>query len=278
MRLLSDDTLWIFLLASSKEAEVRHVYDIAFGVTCLYQKSISPDNIKLIIDGDIFTINEHLKIFPGFPKVSFDIFPSKELKRIIQNSSNKNIVVFVTGHGNFEKGIDAPNPIKPYSLLDSVKCNKNTQNIVIYLGQCYAGIFNYIDVKGTPTIVIIGATNLYPSISYQFPNITWQANLFLLNLFKWIKSPNDIDGDGKITVMDSFKYAGAETNRYCQSYKSTCLSRTIEILEELRGLNKIKDELKWQALQEELCSMQNIHYNNQEPWILNAIPAQLIEF
>ena len=278
MRLLSDDTLWIFLLASSKEAEVRHIYDIAFGVTCLYQRNINSDNIKLIIDGDDFTIRSHLNQFPNFPMKSYYIFSSKDLKTIIQNSSHKNIVLFVTGHGNFEEGIDAPHPIKPYNLLNSVKCGKNTQNIVLYLGQCYAGIFNYLDVKGTPIIIIVGATNLYPSISYQFPDISWQANLFLLNLFKWIKSPNDIDGDGKTTVMDSFKYAGAETNRYCQLYKSLCLSRSIEILEEMRSLDKEKENLKRLALQEELSSMQNIHYNSQEPWILNAIPAQLIEF
>src|SRR5699024_2527800 len=127
-----------------------------------------------------------------------------------------------------------------YSLLHSIKSNNNAQNIVIYLGQCYAGIFNYLDVKGTPNTILIGATNLYPSISYQSPDISWQANLFLLNLFKWIKSPKDIDGDGKITVMDSFKYAGAETNRYCQQYKGECLCKTIEILEEMRNLDTTK--------------------------------------
>ena len=100
MRLLSDDTLWIFLLASSKEAEVRHIYDIAFGVTCLYQRNINSDNIKLIIDGDDFTIRSHLNQFPNFPMKSYDIFSSKDLKTIIQNSSHKNIVLFVTGHGN----------------------------------------------------------------------------------------------------------------------------------------------------------------------------------
>ena len=75
--------------------------------------------------------------------------------------------------------------------------------------------------------------------------------------------------------MDSFKYAGAETNRYCQRYKGCCLERTIELLEEKKQVNS---SLELKALETELYSIQNIHYNTQEPWILNEFPAQSIEF
>ena len=117
MRLLSHKTLWIFLLATSQEAEIRHIYDIAFGVTCLYEKNVNFDNIKLIIDGDNFITRKHLEQFPNFPNGNYDIYSSKDLKNIIQNTHYENIVIFVNGHGNFEQGIDAPQPIKPYNLL-----------------------------------------------------------------------------------------------------------------------------------------------------------------
>ena len=272
VRLFSNETLWIFLLASSEEPEIRHIYDIAYGVRCLENKGISPDNIRLIIDGDKNTIYGHLK---QLVKTSYIISTSDNLQDIVKKSIHKNIVVFVTGHGYFEDGIDAPKPIKPYNLLTSLRSSKHTENIVIYLGQCYAGIFNYIKVAGYPKTIIIGSTNLYPSISCTLEGIPWCANLFLFNLFRWIENPVDIDGDDKFTVMDSFKYAGAETNRYCQRYKGCCLERTIELLEEKKQVNS---SLELKALETELYSIQNIHYNTQEPWILNEFPAQSIEF
>lgn len=279
MGLISSDTLWIFLLASSGEPEIRHIYDIIFGVCNLELKGIKPENIRLVIDGDKETISANIKTYI---ENEYNIYPSSYLETIIKNSSYNNIVVFVTGHGYFEQGIDAPNPIRPYDLLNNLRCNEVTENIVIYLGQCYAGIFNYVNVSNAPKTIIIGATNLYPSISCEISKSSWMANLFLFNLFKWISSPIDIDGDGKFTVMDSYKYAGAETNRYCHQYKGDCLKRILQILDEQKSLHNenetIEKQLKLKALNDELFLKQTIHYNHQEPWILNAVPAQTLEF
>lgn len=179
MQLLSNDTLWIFLLASSREVEVRHIYDIAFGVCSLEHKGIKSKNIRLVIDGDKETILANIK---NYIENEYEIYPSSYLKTIIKNSSHNNIVVFVTGHGYFEQGIDAPNPIRPYDLLNNLRCNEVTKNIVIYLGQCYAGIFNYVDVSKAPNTMIIGATNLYPSISSVTSTTSW-ALIFFFSIF-----------------------------------------------------------------------------------------------
>ncbi len=280
MTLFSDDTLWLFLLASSGIPEPRHIYDITNGVCQLEKKGIKPENIRLLIDGDNYTISKYLDLH--IRSSSYIVSNSSSLKDIVKNSSYKNIVVFVTGHGGFEDGIDAPSPIRPYDLLDRLRCNEVTENIVIYLGQCYAGVFNYVDVSNAPRTVIVGATNLYPSISCPAEDCGWSANLFLYNLFKWISNPIDIDGDGKFTVMDSYKYAAAETNNYCYKYKGITLQSILEILDEQKKLRKndntIENCLRLKELENILLEQQSIHYNTQEPWILNANPAQKIEF
>ena len=286
MSLLSDNTLWIFLLAASKEPEIRHIYDIANGIACIERKNISPNNIKILIDGTNKTIIEHLNLFS---KSKYTINKSKDLKTIVEETEKENIVLLVSGHGNIEKGIDSPNQIKPYDLLESIRCNNKTKNIIVYLGQCYAGIFNYVNVTEKPNTIIIGATNLYPSISFYKQEIGWQANLFLYNLFRWINNPIDIDGDGKYTVMDSFKFVGAETNNYCYQYKGQCFEEALKLIKTKEEISKamlyITNEtdrnnliLALKTIQKELLQKQFIHYNIQEPWILNAIPAQKIEF
>lgn len=288
--LLSEQTIWIFLLASSTCAESRHIYDVANGVRCLENRGISPNNIYLIIDGDKKTISEHLKIFTC---TMYDIKSSNNLENIIKNSTHKNIVLFVAGHGNLEQGIIASPGIKPYNLVNIFKYNENISNVVIYLSQCYAGIFNYIDVtQKKPTIILVGATNLYPSISSKIKNNGWQANLFLYNLFGWIENPIDIDGDGRYTVMDSYKYAGAITNQYCSASKGISLENTLgllknkkEVLTQIGSMVIAGNNLEVMSLMRELEAIeinlrkcQEIHYNSQEPWILNAIPAQRLYF
>lgn len=288
MTLLSNETIWLFLLASPCEPETRHVGDVILGVHFLENiPSISHNNIKLFIDGDKDLIEKQLS---QFTHNKYEINKPNDIKNIVANISCKNIVLFVTGHGSVDAGICGIEPIKPYNLLDNIRCNKNVENIVIYLGQCYAGIFNYINVMDNPKTIIIGATNLHQSISATINKIPWSTNLFLYNIYRWIANPIDIDGDGKITVMDSYKYAAAETNKLSYQYKSICLSEILKLLKEREKLTKKLNSakttdknknailLQLKEVNAKLSEQQNIHYNNQESWILNSIPAQSIEF
>ena len=65
MKLFSNETLWVFLLASSGKPEIRHLYDIVNGVSILLRRGILLENIQLVIDGCDFEISRYLKLMLG---------------------------------------------------------------------------------------------------------------------------------------------------------------------------------------------------------------------
>jgi hypothetical protein len=301
MSLSSEQTHWIFLSASRDESEERHIYDIAFGVYCLESRGINPTSITLIIDGT--DRNRILALIKNASNYAYDIQTSDCMFDLLTKNTYENIVLFVTGHGNIE-GITSNKPFKPYPLFNSIKMAPHLRMGIVYLGQCYAGIFNFMDVSGKrdgdsmlePPLIVIGATNLFESISSSTKETllsvdkTWEANLFLLYLFRWIKSPIDVDGDGKFTVMDSYKFASASANINYKQVKSQYFLAPFQHIESLRQIEKdIKmltptDPtysyllLKKQALERDYFNVLNIRFNHQESWILNSIPAQSVEF
>jgi hypothetical protein len=303
MGLLADSSHWIFLLPASPEAEERHIYDIAYGVFCLEKKGINPENITIMIDGDKKRITALMQIASAN---QYQIYNSSDLNTILQNNTYGNIILFVTGHGSIN-GLASNPPIKPHPFLHSIRTAPNLKYGVVYLGQCYAGIFNYMPVRNvskkgrTPIeapLVIIGATNLFESISTKTTETftrsqnSWSANMFLLNLFQWILNPIDVDGDNKYTIMDSYKCAGINTNdlykriKLVDNIRTRNLSSKIDKLiiecEALKSSANIqeygKKQLQLRALQNIYEDSLNIRFNHQEPWILNATLAQKMEF
>ena len=279
------DTLWLFIVASKYYEEGRHVDDVAYCLSCLENNQIVSNDIILFMQG------EHKERFKKLCKDKYKIKNYKNLSSVIRNNSHKNIVVFVIGHGNVEFGIDTPDYMKPYKLIEILRSNKKTENIVLYLAQCYAGIFNYISVTEKPELTIVAATNLYQSVSSSntINNNTWVANLFLIYLFEWINYPIDVDGDGIATVMDSYKYAGAKTNLFCQERKGEYIKQTIELINEKEELyaklestkdekRKATFELQIEENDELLKRLQPLHYNHQEPWIYNTELALKLKF
>jgi hypothetical protein len=305
MGLLTGHTHWMFLLPATPEAEERHIYDVAYGVFCLEKKGISPETITIIIDGDKKRITALLQIASVN---QYQIYNSSDIDEIFRNNKHDNIILFVTGHGSIN-GLASNPPIKPYPFLHAIRIAPNIKCGVVYLGQCYAGIFNYMNVKNFPKkgmpqteapLVIIGATNLYESISTKTTEMftrsenSWSANMFLLNLFQWILNPVDVDGDGKYTVIDSYKCAGINTNDLYKKIKSSDNIRTRNItfdidrlIIECEGLKRrsgdktqeyMIKQLQLHALIKTYEDSLNIRFNHQEPWILNATLAQKIEF
>lgn len=304
MSLLSEKTNWVFLLASGDEPEERHIYDIAFGVFCLEKKGISPENLTLIIDGENRTrINS---LISNATDYNYSILRSNDLYNHFKGNTFTNIVLFVTGHGNID-GIAGPNPLKPYPLIQAIKNSPGLILGVIYLGQCYAGIFNYMNVAKKedcgqlikPPLILIGATNLFNSISaatqedFLHQPKNWVANLFLLYLFKWILEPQDVDGDGKFTIMDSYKFAGALSNDSNKQIKGNGFLQPFSELSKITELQSQIDktkkespsssqitflELELSATRKKFENALDIQFNHQESWILNSIPAQEIIF
>lgn len=296
MSLIKGPTRWVLFLAAKSEPETRHILDLAFGLYCLEAAGVAPANIAIYIDGVDRQLISQL-IGSGTPN-TYVIKNSSDFFHDQQQNTYENLVMFVTGHGSIN-GIDAPNPIRPYPLLKAVKDSPNLVQAVLYLGQCHAGIFNYIGagrvVVGTskpdPNVIIIGATSLHESVSAstneQLGNgpLSWLANVFLLHLFKWISAPIDVDGDGKTTVIDSFKYAGAMANGVNKNVKISTFHHSFDLRMKYtmaeqahQAQQTLSSDIALKAAQTQYLNVMDAGHIHQESWILNAIPAQGIEF
>ena len=301
MKLTAETTHWIFLASSNGDTEERHIYDIVFGVYCLEANKINPQHITILIDG-----NNRAEIKNKINEASnynHDILTSCQLFDILKANIYDNVVLFITGHGSSD-GICATPPIKPYPLITAIKTAPRLKRGILILGQCYAGIFNYMDVvskedngllKEAP-LVVIGATNLYKSISAPVTTpvlnkpISWLANIFLVTLFAWFKNPIDIDGDNKNTIMDAFKFAGFCSNDHNKYIKGQSffdpikadLEREKALKDEndtnLSGPERKQASLKAHVIKKQLDQHFDIRFNHQEPWILHSFLAQKIEF
>ena len=288
-------TRWFFLLPASNEAEDRHIYDVAFGIRVLLQKRIRYEDIVVFIDryskAKLEAVFSEMKI-----PLPSKIYAVDELCTVLDGNIYRNAVVFVTGHGS-SRGLDSTPPITPYELYEKFQCTANFRRVVFYFGQCYAGIFDYMPLSthlglnehSKCKMVAIGSTGLSTSISMpiKIDGIKWVANIFLLYVFLWILDSKDVDGDGKFTVMDSFKAATINTNRSLQKQKKQeglqtipqyiMLVACIQKLSEKDTPDSDKDNIYLEklALEKKLEQAIGIY---QMPWILNATIAMSTEF
>lgn len=295
MSLIGGNTKWVLFLSAQKEPEIRHVADLAFGVLCLEKAGVSISDIAIYIDGsDRTSIENFLK---SGTASQFNLKESKDFFVDQANNTHENVVMFVTGHGG-PLGIDAATPVTPHALLNCLKSSPELKHAVVYLGQCYAGIFNYIgagskkkdDGEPDPEIIFLGATNLHESLSLHTTEdflsgpVSWHANIFLLFSFKWLSSPVDIDGDGKFTIMDSYKYAGVCSNGANKNMKTNALidssdlqAKFVAAKQAFEANQSPTTELALQAAHTNYSMRASLLYVHQECWILNAIPSQRLE-
>lgn len=296
MSLIGGSTKWVlFLSASTPDAETRHILDLAYGVLCLERAGVKMADIAIYIDGvDRVSIENFIR---SGTASAFVVKESKDFFVDQANNTYENVVMFVTGHGG-PSGIDAITPITPYALLSCLKSSPNLQTAVVYLGQCYAGIFNYIgagrkqtdDGRVDPDVIFIGATNLHESLSastmetFLTGPVSWLANLFLLFAFKWFSGPVDVDGDGKFTITDSYKYAGVFSNAVNKDKKAAGLAQSVDLQSAwtaARAVNKANPTMLTKLAEDaaftRYAALLGVLYVHQECWILNAIPSQRIE-
>lgn len=310
VRLSNDRTKWVLFLSSAGEPEDRFIFDLAFGVYCLESRGIPSQDIHIYVDGaDRPSISSLISVGTNYPYVI------KETSEFFVDSADNdynNLVMFVTGHGSIQ-GIYAANPIKPYKLLDCLKSSPALERAIIYLGQCFSGVFNYVgagkvrrdDGTNDPDVILIGATNLHESLSSNTTekvltgDLTWCANVFLLHLFKWISNPVDIDGDTHLTIMDSYKYAGAMSNTSNKGAKIGSFFNSIKLHGEFIDavkqheeyekyyseqvaadpsvIKSLKTFVDLKAAETKYTNQLNLHLVHQECWILNSRPSQYIE-
>lgn len=285
-------TNWIFVAGGA--AEQRHLDDIIFGALVLIKNGVSPTAIHIFTD--------HPKASNHFEELEMDeqIKPLSAFFTSIKDiGGSEHCVVIVSGHGSPE-GIpiiegEKVITISPSAFLDAVRSVKDIKTATIVLGQCYAGIFNFLDARTEPKLSVLGATNLYSSLSSPLglmqPLTTpkgkeiisaWNANLFLAFFFLWFLHPRDVDGDGKLTLLDAFKFAGTESNRHVQSAKINLNSQVDSAKKKFdehtastppEGIDVIQFEteklLTLKALESNIKELMSLIYTHQEPWILH---------
>ena len=201
-----------------------------------------------------------------------------------------------------EKGIMGRKVIQPEPFYKLIRERGELKNVVVVLGQCYAGVFNYTNARAyrdketgeqlSPNMIVLGATNLHESISTPFTGTSlcgdriWVANTFLAFFFGWIRDPRDIDGDGRYSVTDAFKYAAIFSNRLHKKAKGLGVIEGLVAYDKFKEVGQSLDSNpKNEQLNLELKSLAKVIENeldtrfvHQESWILNVEKARELEF
>jgi hypothetical protein len=291
LNLLDNQTLWAFVSGSDED---QYIGDIVFGLACLHHRQITSENIIIFIDKP--KESKYINNLFG----DTEVYCTHEMLSVFRKKSVRKVVVIVTGHGN-EKGIEVlsaeneSTEIKPYQLIGMMKEIETLRYGLIVLGQCYAGTFNFLEgvnqtsqLNDYPSseISIIGATDLHISMSAtmnlstdgNLDNFTcyseWTANLFIFFFLYHTAFPEDTDGDGYTTVIDTYKIAGIKANKILIQSKQEAfllMYRHSMILEnkgnELKGFSMTQEIID--KAQEDYWESSALVLSSQNPWILN---------
>jgi hypothetical protein len=284
---INDKSLWLFLCSS---AEPRHFSDIVYGVNALTAKGVPPDNIAIFIDDP--TAELYL-----VPYGIDNIFQLSDIASILASREGySNVVAIVGGHGSLD-GIGGPGFTLPASpLIDSIRSIPEVSFGVIILTQCFGGVFNYVSANAKPELAFLGATNLHPSLSLGIslkdpissiiPSIClkdWSANIFSYSFFEWLSSPNDVDGDGLVSLIDAFKYSGKISNDYLRYAKIQLFQRSQDLSRDLYSAQEgvrlgNPQQFQVDAISRQLQEALDLLHISQDPWILHANLARRIVF
>lgn len=281
-------TCWVLV---SDSVEPRHLADIVWAVDSL-RKGGWPDADVLVYTADPIVANVILAPYGVTPRDLSTI--SSDLGAL---RSYKHAVVTVGGHGT-ELGIKT---LTPTALLSAVRSIPALEVGVVVLCQCYGGVFNLIDAKVAPPLVVIGATNLDVSLSTRIQLAQpikqsdgtdgarqWLANLFQFNFFEWLRAPKDIDGDGLVNLMDAYKYAGILSNAKMAKIKGSIFLDVNRLIDNAKSLllkaqveaaspqQKLALQLQAAAASTAFSQTLDQLYVHQEPWILHADLARLM--
>lgn len=273
---ICSNTKFLFILTSSDKIEDRFLYDAEICIHTIHGKGVQLSNIVIATDSDNSMILAKCPSMRGVMFVS-----SQQLLDTIRTLECINLIILADCHGSIH-GIDAKSPIKPYPFTEAIKNNPFVTNVVVFFGQCYAGIYNWVDVRQEEkNIIYIGATGFDSSLSYGLSGIRWAANISLIAFFKWLLDPKDIDGDGVLTVMDLYKYIAVFTNNVTDDIEKQQTSKLVDAKVELKIAMKERGsspDAMTKLEQEAIEAMENYIVPHQDPWLLNAFSAQQVQF
>lgn len=275
---ICSNTIFLFIITSSINVEDRFLFDTDYCIKNILARGVKTANIVIATDANFDLACAKC---PDVRGVSF--ITSQQVASTIEQLNGDNLIVVANCHGSIQ-GIDAQNAILPHTITEAVKNNQSFQNILVFFGQCYAGIYNWVDVRHDhKNIVYIGATGFNTSLSCELKNTTWCANISVMAFLKWLLNPIDIDGDGCQTVMDLFKYIAYVTNSVTHEIEKLQTTRLIDKIAEFKLLDMLKqqgdtsEEMK-QLEKAAVEALKNYSVPHQDPWLLNAFSAQQIQF
>lgn len=263
---------FVFIATSKGRLEDRFMYDMSYGIEILKSKGVADEDIIVVTDATKLLLRAKC---PNMSKVSF--FTSSEVETVVEAAECDNLFVVSCCHGSID-GIDSISPIKPFSLNQALKNNKYAKNILVFLGQCFAGIFNFMDVRDdNKNIVYIGATDIDASLSYMLNGYGWVANIAVIALFRWLEKPRDVDGDGLYSITDLYKFVSCFTNEVTRSIEKAQTSHLIDAFVQLKLKQAFSPSLPVsymaQITQDAADLVRNYIVPHQNTWMLNAIAA-----
>lgn len=274
---ISVSTTFIYIITSSGNFEVRFFYDIA-RCALLFSCDKNVAYKKQVIVSDI-PKNVLIGLIPFFD--NFEVVTSADVYGCIKNVESENLFIISSCHGPLH-GIDAKEVICPHQFTEAIKQNAHIINCVCLFGQCYAGIFNHLNLKcPNKNIVYIGATEMRAGLSTfqswkinESNSLEWCANIFVYHLASWLDAPIDVDNDGHCTITDMYKYVCYMTNKQTEDVEKEEAKKYLDerIKAEIGKVLPAEADAKpvIEKLDEEAVKVLDYTIPHQDCWISNA--------
>jgi hypothetical protein len=276
MNWLKTSTVWVFYSGSGN---LNYLYDILEGASRLRSRDVKHQSCFFFVPSNFVREINRL----GFTQVSDYTQFSQTF--VASKIISEQIVFIGTGHGNqfgltyLDLTTKILRALPPAELISTICAIPGLRQGLILLGQCFAGVFNFLEASNSsePEICLIGATNFDSSLNFWVDSNQKNIylNFFLFFFFDWIANPVDIDGDGVCSLLDAYKFAGVNSNQRLHARRQEAYSSLEAIKAKYIGE---EDELKKTAFSTEINKHIELIHIHQEPWILNSNLARAIHF
>ena len=272
------DAAWVLVASGGPGGDVvRFSRDLAYVYEAICAAGVAAGQIRILIDNPMMGL---VLAREGVPQAA--TAPVTQAAVTFSALTTSGFVgVVVSGHGNHQ-AIATQEPIRSTEMLRWMASVPGATTGALVLGQCYAGVFRYVDARTPPPIAVMGATNF--EASFSMTNVPrrrsaiddWLANPFLVNFADWLAAPVDVDGDGVCTLLDAYRHASVKTMERLHHARVIGAVRFKEdVLEKRAAFDAEGDPAKKAALGGELETAVSILFGRPEPWIMGADEARL---
>lgn len=270
------DAAWILLTSGGNGGDVvRFSKDLAYVYEALCGSGVDQAHIRVLVDEPIMQVvlaNE------GVPPAATALVANAA--GVFASMSTSGFVgVVVSGHGDHQ-AIATKQPVRSTDLIRWMASVRGATSGALVLGQCFAGVFRYVDARSPLPVAIMGASNFESSFSTsgipKARNVPdWLANPFLTYFADWLAAPVDVDGDGQFTIIDAYRYISVKTMEFLHSSRLTKAVYFKEhVLEKRTAWEGEADPVRKAALLGELAGAVSLLFGRPEPWIMGADEAR----